>query len=258
MAKDFLKTVPVRRGRRGLVGCFLLGPGGGWVRLLGPLAREGLFYPGLGTFRPWDPKRIPPKTFEFGKFNFAGGFHRFRCYTLRIPMAILNSLFVSAMSDPFDGQARFLGYLRLRPDPPHGPVDPTDLDDALAAAALPVDAAGRPPPPAAAANPLRAAAAAANFTHELCADPRYVGRRPGDPQPEDGTDATPLPPNSFTRGLPGTHSARTHPTASPFNPSMDGGTLPPPTTAFNTPYPTARFPQHGLPGCHVRSAGGGA
>ena len=37
--------------------------------------------------------------FEFGKFNFAGGFYRFRFHTLRISTTIFNALFVFGVLD---------------------------------------------------------------------------------------------------------------------------------------------------------------
>ena len=39
--------------------------------------------------------------FEFGKFNFAGGFHRVRFHTLHISTTIYNVLFVSAVFELF-------------------------------------------------------------------------------------------------------------------------------------------------------------
>ena len=69
------------------------------------------------------PYRKAQTQFEFGNLNFAGGFHRFRFYSLRSSRTIFNAIFVSGMPNLFKGvrpapQVQFFVNLRSRRLPP--------------------------------------------------------------------------------------------------------------------------------------------
>ena len=74
-----------------------------------PLHRHPVpsFFLCVGPFHP-PPPLFKKARFEFCKFNFAGGFHFFRFYTLRISQTILNAIFMPRVPDLFHG-ARFSG-----------------------------------------------------------------------------------------------------------------------------------------------------